>query len=114
MDSAAQNRYLGVRARLAELNYSGSFGADAVDLVEKLVDDIVSTTGAYKQIQVAVESSTRPCLAVVALTRVHLLFFASLPFLCPLPGTRSTVIFRLDPGARAVVPVAQREHAAGS
>ena len=59
MDSAAQNRYLGVRARLAELNYSGSFGADAMDLVEKLVEDIVSTTGAYKQIQVAVKSFTQ-------------------------------------------------------
>ena len=51
MDVIAQNRYLAVRSRLAELNYSGTFGADAVDLVEKLVNDVVTTTTAYKQFQ---------------------------------------------------------------
>jgi hypothetical protein len=52
MDAAAQNRYLSVRSRLAELSYGGcTFGADSVDLVEKLLDDVVSTTTAYKQVQ---------------------------------------------------------------
>ena len=52
MDAAAQSRYLSVRSRLAELSYgSCTFAADSADLVEKLLDDVVATTTAYKQVQ---------------------------------------------------------------
>jgi predicted RNase H-like nuclease (RuvC/YqgF family) len=50
-NSLTQSKYLQLRQRLADLNYLGIFGSDSVDLVERLVNDVTSTTSSYKQIQ---------------------------------------------------------------
>jgi hypothetical protein len=46
-----QQKYLALRQRLLDLNYTGSFGIDAADLVGSLLHDLVETTSAYKTLQ---------------------------------------------------------------
>lgn len=51
MDDILRDRYFSVRRKLADLNYPTSFGADSLELVEKLVSDLSVTTDSYKQVQ---------------------------------------------------------------
>lgn len=51
MDTKLQDRYFRVRRELAGLNYSGNFGIDALDIVEQLFQDLVSTTESYSHMQ---------------------------------------------------------------
>ena len=51
MEDATRERYYALRQKLAGLNYPTSFGMDSIDLVEKLVVDLVHTTDSYRQVQ---------------------------------------------------------------
>lgn len=51
MDSRQQSRYLNLKSKLAELNYTGLFSIDAVDVVEYLVKDLSTITSSYKNIR---------------------------------------------------------------
>jgi centrosomal protein CEP135 len=51
MDTKLQDRYFRVRRELSGLNYSGNFGVDALDIVEQLFSDLVSTTESYSHMQ---------------------------------------------------------------
>ena len=44
MESLEPNKYFQLRQQLTALNYPTTFGADAVDLVQRLLNDLVSTT----------------------------------------------------------------------
>ena len=53
LDEASEvtkERYFSLRERLSDMNYSSSFGPDSLDLVERIFNDLVSTTEAYKQL----------------------------------------------------------------
>ena len=53
LDEASEftkERYFSLRERLSDMNYPSSFGPDSMDLVERIFNDLVSTTEAYKQL----------------------------------------------------------------
>jgi centrosomal protein CEP135 len=51
METRLQERYFRVRRELAGLNYEGNFGIDALDIVEQLFHDLISTTESYTHMQ---------------------------------------------------------------
>lgn len=51
MDSELQRRYFQLRTQLSGLNYSCNFGLDALDVVQELFTDLVSTTESYSVLQ---------------------------------------------------------------
>lgn len=51
MTDAVKERYYSIRQHLAAMNYPTNFGADSLDLVEKIFTDLVATTESYKQVQ---------------------------------------------------------------
>lgn len=51
MDSEVQRRYFQLRSQLQGLNYSCNFGLDALDVVQELFTDLVSTTESYTLLQ---------------------------------------------------------------
>lgn len=51
MDPALQQRYFDLRKQLSSLNYSTNFGLDAVDVIQQLFGDLISTTESYTQLQ---------------------------------------------------------------
>ena len=46
-----ESRYFNLRKKLAALNYPTQFGADALELVEGLFNDLINTTDSYNQLQ---------------------------------------------------------------
>lgn len=51
MDSELQRRYFQLRTQLSGLNYSCNFGLDALDVVQELFTDLISTTESYTLLQ---------------------------------------------------------------
>ena len=51
MDSEQQHRYFELKKQLTNLNYTANFGIDAMDIVQQLFSDLVSTTESYTQLQ---------------------------------------------------------------
>jgi centrosomal protein CEP135 len=51
MDPELQKRYFDLRKQLSSLNYSTNFGLDAVDVIQQLFGDLISTTESYTQLQ---------------------------------------------------------------
>jgi centrosomal protein CEP135 len=51
METRLQERYFRVRRELSGLNYEGNFGIDALDIVEQLFHDLISTTESYTHMQ---------------------------------------------------------------
>ena len=51
MDPEVQKRYFDLRKQLSSLNYSTNFGLDAVDVIQQLFGDLISTTESYTQLQ---------------------------------------------------------------
>lgn len=51
MDPEIQKRYFDLRKQLSSLNYSTNFGLDAVDVIQQLFGDLISTTESYTQLQ---------------------------------------------------------------
>ena len=47
---AMKERYFSLRERLSDMNYPSAFGPESLDLVERIFNDLVSTTEAYKQL----------------------------------------------------------------
>ena len=53
LDEASETikeRYFSLRERLSDMNYTSSFSPDSLDLIERVFNDLVSTTEAYKQL----------------------------------------------------------------
>ncbi len=51
MDAELQRKYFQLRNQLSALNYSCNFGLDAMEVVQELFQDLVSTTESYTQLQ---------------------------------------------------------------
>lgn len=51
MDPLLQKRYFELRKQLVALNYNSNFGVDAIDVVQQLFTDLISTTDSYTQLQ---------------------------------------------------------------
>jgi centrosomal protein CEP135 len=51
MDPELQHRYFELKKQLTNLNYSANFGIDAIDIVQQLFTDLISTTESYTQLQ---------------------------------------------------------------
>ena len=46
----SQERYFSLREKLVSAHYTYNFGADSMDLIEKMFNDLVSTTESYKHL----------------------------------------------------------------
>lgn len=51
MEPDLQQRYFELKKQLTNLNYSANFGVDAIEIVQQLFSDLVSTTESYTQLQ---------------------------------------------------------------
>jgi hypothetical protein len=50
MDGNIQERYLSLRKKLADMNYPPTVSSDNIDLVERILNDLVSTNESYRQV----------------------------------------------------------------